>query len=453
MIDAATAHAVIDAGAQFVISPSSGARLSRRVMSATCPPRPAASRRPRFSKRTKRGADIVKVFPATTLGPQYIKDVRAPLPQVKLMPTGGVTPDNAGDWIRAGAVAVAAGSSLLDASGDRERPFRRHYRERAAVCGERARRESEMSATVITFGELMLRLGPPGFERLLQSPMLVRTFGGGEANVAVSLAQFGLDSYYVTRLPSNAIGDAAVRALRAEGVATDRIVRGGSRMGIYFTETGASQRASTVLYDRANSAISEIPPDAVDWDRVMKAPRGFTYRHHAGARGEGAPRRRCGRRGRETRRRAHQRRPELPEEALDPGAGAEDDAAADARCGRRDRQRGRSAVRARHRRRGRGRDVGSARRQRLSRGRRARHARAWPVRWSRSRCARACRRAITAGARCCGTASDCTRASATSSGSSIGSAAATASPAVDLYGRDRALARRRAALSPSPRAR
>jgi 2-dehydro-3-deoxygluconokinase len=127
-----------------------------------------------------------------------------------------------------------------------------------------------MSATVVTFGELMLRLGPPGFERLLQSPMLCATFGGGEANVAVSLAQFGLDSCYVTRLPANAVGDAAIRALRAEGVRTDRIARGGSRMGIYFTETGASQRASTVLYDRANSAISEIPSDAVNWDGVMK---------------------------------------------------------------------------------------------------------------------------------------------------------------------------------------
>jgi len=132
-----------------------------------------------------------------------------------------------------------------------------------------------MSTTVVTFGELMLRLGPPGFERLLQSPMLCATFGGGEANVAVSLAQFGLDSCYVTRLPSNAIGDAAIRALRAEGVRTDRIARGGSRMGIYFTETGASQRASTVLYDRANSAISEISPDAVDWDGVMKGAAWF----------------------------------------------------------------------------------------------------------------------------------------------------------------------------------
>ena len=132
-----------------------------------------------------------------------------------------------------------------------------------------------MSARVVTFGELMLRLGPPGFERLLQSPMLCATFGGGEANVAVSLAQLGVDSHYVTRLPSNAIGDAAVRALRAEGVVTEFIARGGSRMGIYFTETGASQRASTVLYDRANSAISEIPPDAVDWDRVMKGAAWF----------------------------------------------------------------------------------------------------------------------------------------------------------------------------------
>jgi len=122
---------------------------------------------------------------------------------------------------------------------------------------------------VVTFGELMLRLSPPGFERLLQSPMLVATFGGGEANAAVSLAHLGIDSVYVTALPKNAIGDAAIRALRAEGVRTDYIVRSGERIGIYYAETGASQRASTVLYDRANSAISQMTPDAVDWAGVM----------------------------------------------------------------------------------------------------------------------------------------------------------------------------------------
>lgn len=128
---------------------------------------------------------------------------------------------------------------------------------------------------VVTFGEIMLRLSPPGFERLLQSPMLCATFGGGEANVAVSLAQFGLESVYVTCLPKNAIGDAAVRALRAEGVRTDRIVRGGDRVGIYFAETGASQRASTVLYDRADSSISQMAPDAVDWAAVMQGAAWF----------------------------------------------------------------------------------------------------------------------------------------------------------------------------------
>jgi 2-dehydro-3-deoxygluconokinase len=122
---------------------------------------------------------------------------------------------------------------------------------------------------VVTFGEIMLRLSPPGFERFLQTPQFVATFGGGEANVAVSLAQFGLDSYYVTRLPKHEIGEAAVRALRAEGVRTDYIARGGDRIGVYFTEIGASQRASTVIYDRARSAISEMDSGTIDWPAVF----------------------------------------------------------------------------------------------------------------------------------------------------------------------------------------
>jgi len=129
--------------------------------------------------------------------------------------------------------------------------------------------------TVVSFGELMLRLSPPGFERLLQSPMLVATFGGGEANVAVTLAQLGLDSCYVTRLPNNPIGDGAVRALRAEGVRTNEILRGGDRIGIYYAETGASQRASTVTYDRARSAISEIKSGTIDWPRIFAGAAWF----------------------------------------------------------------------------------------------------------------------------------------------------------------------------------
>lgn len=130
-------------------------------------------------------------------------------------------------------------------------------------------------AKVVTFGEIMLRLSPPGFERFFQSPVLSATFGGGEANVAVSLAHFGLDSHYVTRLPKHEIGEAAVRALRAEGVRTDHVLRGGERVGIYFAETGASQRASTVVYDRAHSAVSEMTPGSVRWAEVLDSAAWF----------------------------------------------------------------------------------------------------------------------------------------------------------------------------------
>jgi 2-dehydro-3-deoxygluconokinase len=136
-----------------------------------------------------------------------------------------------------------------------------------------------MTQTVVTFGEIMLRLSPPGFERFLQSPVLSAVFGGGEANVAASLAHFGLASRYVTRLPTHAIGEAALRALRAEGIDTADILRGGDRVGIYFAETGASQRASAVVYDRARSSLSELDPSAVAWDTVM---RGASWFHVTG---------------------------------------------------------------------------------------------------------------------------------------------------------------------------
>ena len=134
-------------------------------------------------------------------------------------------------------------------------------------------------STVICFGEMLLRLSPPGCERLLQSPVFTARFGGSEANVAVSLARFGVRSRYVTRVPANAIGDAAVRALRAEGVETDSIVRGGSRMGIYFVEVGAGQRPSTVTYDRVPSAFSTLSPSDVDWARLVN---GASWLHVTG---------------------------------------------------------------------------------------------------------------------------------------------------------------------------
>lgn len=122
----------------------------------------------------------------------------------------------------------------------------------------------------LTFGELMLRLKSPGRERLMQSPSLEATFGGGEANVAVSLANYGLEAEFVSVLPDNSIGDAAVGELRRFNVGTDKIIRTPGRMGIYYLETGANQRASKVIYDRAYSAISMFKPEGYDWDRIYK---------------------------------------------------------------------------------------------------------------------------------------------------------------------------------------
>ena len=122
---------------------------------------------------------------------------------------------------------------------------------------------------IITLGEMMLRLKSPGFERFFQSPQLEATFGGGEANVAISLANFGLDAAFVTAFPANPVGDAAVRFLRGYGVDTSLILRQGERMGIYFLEAGANQRGSNVIYDRANSAISTAKVTDFDWKIIF----------------------------------------------------------------------------------------------------------------------------------------------------------------------------------------
>ena len=130
---------------------------------------------------------------------------------------------------------------------------------------------------VITFGEIMLRLAPSGYERFFQSPQMQATFGGGEANVAVSLANFGVDSVFVTRLPEHAIGQGAVNALRCFGVDTSKIVRGGDRVGIYFLEKGASQRGSVCIYDRAHSALQEARPEDFDWDDIFRGADWFHF--------------------------------------------------------------------------------------------------------------------------------------------------------------------------------
>jgi len=130
--------------------------------------------------------------------------------------------------------------------------------------------DNKISTKVVTFGEVMLRLKSPGFERLFQSPLLEATFGGGEANVAVSLANFGVDVAFFSILPPGPIGEACIQYLRGKEVDTSKIIRDGTRMGIYFLEAGANQRPSRVIYDRAGSAVSMADPESIDWDAIFE---------------------------------------------------------------------------------------------------------------------------------------------------------------------------------------
>ena len=130
---------------------------------------------------------------------------------------------------------------------------------------------------VATFGEIMMRLNPEGYGRFLQATKFEASYAGGEANVAVSLAQFGNEAYFITKVPAHEIGQCAVNALRQFNVNTDRIIRGGPRLGVYYTEKGASQRGSKVIYDRANSSIALAKREEFDWKELLKGVEWFHW--------------------------------------------------------------------------------------------------------------------------------------------------------------------------------
>ncbi|MDP4118166.1 MAG: sugar kinase [Bacillota bacterium] len=140
---------------------------------------------------------------------------------------------------------------------------------------------------VVTFGEIMLRLAPEGYYRFIQADSLGATYGGGEANVAVSIANFGLNASFVTKLPKHDIGQAAVNSLRRFGVDTSKITRGGDRVGIYFLEKGASQRPSKVIYDRAGSAIAKAVKNDFDWNSIFDGADWFHFTGITPALGDG----------------------------------------------------------------------------------------------------------------------------------------------------------------------
>jgi 2-dehydro-3-deoxygluconokinase len=231
---------------------------------------------------------IYKLFPAFTAGSSNIglaEAWRGPFKGLIVVYTGGVSLANLAELNARDPSGIFCGSALTAKADDPAEIRAEAERWLAALRPAAvqktvgASRPAAGKRPVVTFGEIMLRLSPPGFRRFLQASSFEAGFGGAEANVAVFLARLGLSSTYVTALPTHEIGQAAVDALRAQGVDTYRILRQGRRVGVYFSETGASQRSSKVIYDRADSAVSQTRAGSFDWPDIL---RGAAWFHCSG---------------------------------------------------------------------------------------------------------------------------------------------------------------------------
>lgn len=278
------------AGARFVVSPGFNPRVVDHCISIGMPITPGCSSPSDIEQALERGLEVVKFFPAENLGGvAMLKAISGPYGSLKFIPTGGVNAKNVGEYLAFNKVFACGGSWMVKDewinAGDFD-AIERMAREAVQLAGGKSSAQPEpvvkaeklpLNGKVVTFGEIMLRLAPEGYYRFVQATTFGATYGGGEANVAISLANYGLEARYVTKLPGHEIGQAAVDSLRRFGVDTSKIVRGGKRVGIYYLEKGASQRASKVIYDRAGSAIAEAVPADFDWASIFEGACWFHF--------------------------------------------------------------------------------------------------------------------------------------------------------------------------------
>jgi len=232
---------------------------------------------------------VHKLFPVTA-GGALLVDVaaawQAVYPELTVVYTGGVTFERLAEIVRRDPRAIICGSALTRHIEDAQATAAEAQRwldvihgrasgtpqraPRAITASRSAAHAGPAAGAVVTFGEIMLRLTPPAGRRFSQSGSLDASFGGAEANVAVALAQWGVPSRFVTAVPDQALGQAAIEALRAHGVDTAHVLRHGTRLGLYYLEQGAAQRPSRVIYDRMNSAIAELAPGQIDWNAALQ---------------------------------------------------------------------------------------------------------------------------------------------------------------------------------------
>ncbi|MDP8207077.1 MAG: KHG/KDPG aldolase/sugar kinase fusion protein [Candidatus Electryonea clarkiae] len=231
---------------------------------------------------------IYKLFPALTPSNSYYEvanALRGPFKDLNIIYTGGVNFQNIGNLVEFDPNGIYCASSLTKSINQPDVMKEELEKWKSEIDGSLGRdekkskndRKHETEPGVVTFGEIMLRLSPPAHSRLVQTNIFNATFGGAEANVSVSLANFGVNSTFVSAVPENEIGQSAFDSLRAKGVNTEFIINGARRLGIYYLEHGASQRPSKVIYDRAGSSFSEIKSGQFDWNKIFKSANWFHF--------------------------------------------------------------------------------------------------------------------------------------------------------------------------------
>ncbi|UTC66881.1 MULTISPECIES: KHG/KDPG aldolase/sugar kinase fusion protein [unclassified Treponema] len=296
------ADKAIAAGAKFIVSPGLNPKVVEHCVNLGFPVIPGVSTAGEIEQAMSFGLNTVKFFPAEAAGGlKFIKALSAPYSNIKFMPTGGINAQNIAEYAAFSKVIACGGSWMvskeliksgnfkkieeeaglaLEIIKNARNPKKNSTEKKPVVSGKKiltAGTEENKVPKVITMGEIMLRLSPTGFNRFVQADALDLVFGGAEANVAVSLANFGMQSSYITKVPAHEIGQAAINSLRRYGVDVSGIIRGGYRIGIYFLEKGASQRASKVIYDRAHSAIAEASPSDFNWKEIFKGASWFHF--------------------------------------------------------------------------------------------------------------------------------------------------------------------------------
>lgn len=289
------ADKAVAAGADFIVSPGFNPEVVSYCIEKGITIIPGVATPSEIEQALTFSLEVLKFFPAEANGGiDAINAISAPYGSIKFMPTGGISEKNIAKYLTSKKIIACGGSWMvkkdLIAAGEFEKITAMTKSAVSLVDSIRnpkTEKEEQVEKSLpaegceidgfVSFGEIMLRLCPYDYLRFIQTDYFEATYGGGEANTAVSMAHYGFDSSFVTKLPKHEIGQAAVNSLRKYGVDTSKIVRGGDRVGIYYLEKGASQRPSKVIYDRAGSSIACASGSDFDWDKIFAGKKWFHF--------------------------------------------------------------------------------------------------------------------------------------------------------------------------------